>query len=228
MAFLDDLKNVFSTKTPEQIYAEGVLKDIRHMENRTKMLAEMSGQLGMCERNFENIIRVSRLNAIKRRAAQLSDAGEKERIRDAALGLLAVQEARFDLSSIATSQDLERSMKRLSSILRQMYRMDHYISVTSGDLKKSRGVTFDSTVEQDLFTDRAQMVDERFVERIIQGESIEECMRSTSSHTAPVAPAAPVAVDGSGQPLPNFEDPGAGKPSEVDVDFMREQAGQDF
>ena len=119
-------------------------------------------------------------------------------------------------------------MKRLSSILRQMYRMDHYISVTSGDLKKSRGMTFDSTVEQDLFTDRAQMVDERFVERIIQGESIEECMRSTSSHTAPVAPAAPVAVDGSGQPLPNFEDPGAGKPSEVDVDFMREQAGQDF
>lgn len=116
-------------------------------------------------------------------------------------------------------------MKRLSSILRQMYRMDHYISVTSGDLKKSRGMTFDSTVEQDLFTDRAQMVDERFVERIIQGESIEECMRSTSSHTAP---AAPVAVDGSGQPLPNFEDPGAGKPSEVDVDFMREQAGQDF
>ena len=44
MAFLDDLKNVFSTKTPEQIYAEGVLKDIRHLENRTKMLAEMSSQ----------------------------------------------------------------------------------------------------------------------------------------------------------------------------------------
>ena len=71
MAFLDDLKNVFSTKTPEQIYAEGVLKDIRHLENRTKILAEMSSQLGMCERKFENIIRISRLNAIQRRAAQV-------------------------------------------------------------------------------------------------------------------------------------------------------------
>lgn len=224
MAFMDDLKNVFSTKTPEQIYAEGVLKDIRHLENRTKMLAEMSGQLGMCERSFENTIRVSRLNAIKRRAAHLSDAGEKERIRDAAIGLLAVQEARFDLSSIATSQDLERSMKRLSSILRQMYRMDHYISVTSGDLKKSRGMAFDSTETPDLFTDRAKMVDERIVERLIQGESIQDCLRSTSSHVAPTASAA----DGSGQPLPNFEDPDTDKPSEEDVAFMRKQAGQDF
>lgn len=223
MAFMDDLKNVFSTKTPEQIYAEGVLKDIRHLENRTKMLAEMSGQLGMCERSFENIIRVSRLNAIKRRAAHLSDAGEKERIRDAAIGLLAVQEARFDLSSITTSQDLERSMKRLSSILRQMYRMDHYISVTSGDLKKSRGMEFDNTVEPDLFTDRAKMVDNRIVERLIQGESIQDCLRSTSSHVAPTASAA----DDSGQPLPDFADQGA-KTTEADIDFMREQAGQDF
>lgn len=224
MAFMDDLKNVFSTKTPEQIYAEGVLKDIRHLENRTKMLAEMSGQLGMCERSFENTIRVSRLNAIKRRAAHLSDAGEKERIRDAAIGLLAVQEARLDLSSITTSQDLERSMKRLSSILRQMYRMDHYISVTSGDLKKSRGMTFDNTVEPDLFTDRAKMVDNRIVERLIQGESIQDCLRSTSSHVAPTASAA----DDSGQPLPNYEESDHDKPSEADVDFMREQAGQDF
>ena len=223
MAFMDDLKNVFSTKTPEQIYAEGVLKDIRHMENRTKMLAEMSGQLGMCERSFENTIRVSRLNAIKRRAAHLSDAGEKERIRDAAIGLLAVQEARFDLSSITTSQDLERSMKRLSSILRQMYRMDHYISVTSGDLKKSRGMAFDNTVAPDLFTDRAKKVDNRVVERLIQGESIQDCLRSTSSHVAPVA-----AADGSGQPLPDFEDQDTGKPSEEDAAFLREQAGQDF
>lgn len=223
MAFLNDLKNVFSTKTPEQIYAEGVLKDIRHLENRTKMLAEMSGQLGMCERSFKSIIQVSRLNAIKRRAAQLSDAGEKERIRDAAIGLLAVQEARFDLSSITTSQDLERSMKRLSSILRQMYRMDHYVSVTSGDLKRSRGMEFDSTVEPDLFTDRAKMVDNRIVERLIQGESIQDCLRSTSSHVAPVA-----AADGSGQPLPNYEESDHDKPSEADVDFMREQAGQDF
>lgn len=29
MAFLDDLKNVFSTKTPEQIYAENVAREIK-------------------------------------------------------------------------------------------------------------------------------------------------------------------------------------------------------
>ena len=205
-----------------------MLKDIRHLENRTKILAEMSSQLGMCERKFENIIRISRLNAIQRRAAQVGDASEKKRIHDAVVGLLAVQEARFELSSITTSQDLEYSMKRLSSILRQMYRMDHYVSVTSGDLKKGRrqGPEFDNTVESTLLTERADRVDETLVERIIQGESVEDCMRSTSGRTVPTAPAVS-AADGSGQPLPDFADQGT-KTTEADIDFLRKQAGQDF
>lgn len=223
MAFLNDLKNVFSTKTPEQIYAEKVEREIKHLGDRTKMVAEMSGQLGMCERSFENIIRVSRRNAIRRRAAQVGDASERKRIHDAVVGLLAVQEARFELSSITTSQDLERSMKRLGSILRQMYRMDHYVSVTSGDLKEGRRQSsdFEDTVKSTPLTERAEKVTEELVERIIQGESVEDCMRSTTGRTASAA-------DDSGQPLPDFEDQDTGKPSEEDIDLMRRQAGQDF
>lgn len=59
------------------------------------------------------------------------------------------------------------------------------------------------------------------MERIIQGESVEDCMRSTTGRTASAA-------DDSGQPLPNYEESDHDKPSEADVDFMREQAGQDF
>ena len=195
---------------------------------RTKMLAEMSGQLGMCERNFKNIIRVSRINAIRRRAAQVGDASEKRRIHDAVVGLLAVQEARFELSSITTSQDLEYSMKRLSSILRQMYRMDHYVSVTSGDLKEGRRQSpeFENTVASMPLTDRAEKVTGELVERIIQGESVEDCMRSTTGRTDPTAPAVS-AADDSGQPLHDFADQGA-KTTEADIDFLRKQAGQDF
>lgn len=223
MAFLDDLKNVFSTKTPEQIYAENVAREIKQLGDRTKVMVEMSSQLGMCERKFKNIIQDSRINAIRRRADQVGDVSEKKRIHDAVTGLLAVQEARFELSSITSSQDLERSMKRLSSILRQMYRMDHYVSVTSGDLKKGRRQSsdFEDTVKSTPLTERAEKVTEELVERIIQGESVEDCMRSTTGRTASAA-------DDSGQPLPNYEESDHDKPSEADVDFMREQAGQDF
>lgn len=187
------------------------------------MMVEMSSQLGMCERKFKNIIQDSRINAIRRRADQVGDVSEKKRIHDAVIGLLAVQEARFELSSITSSQDLERSMKRLSSILRQMYRMDHYVSVTSGDLKKGRRQSsdFEDTVKSTPLTERAEKVTEELVERIIQGESVEDCMRSTTGRTASAA-------DDSGQPLPNYEESDHDKPSEADVDFMREQAGQDF
>ena len=102
MAFLDDLKNVFSTKTPEQIYAENVAREIKQLGDRTKVMVEMSSQLGMCERKFKNIIQDSRINAIRRRADQVGDVSEKKRIHDAVIGLLAVQEARFELSSITS------------------------------------------------------------------------------------------------------------------------------
>lgn len=114
-------------------------------------------------------------------------------------------------------------MKRLSSILRQMYRMDHYVSVTSGDLKEGRRQSsdFNNTVESTLLTERAEKVTEELVERIIQGESVEDCMRSTTGRTAPDV------FTGTSADLPDFTSD-SGKPSEEDIDLMRRQAGQDF
>ena len=130
MSFMDEMKNVFSKKTPEQIYVESVLKEIRQRDDLIKTVSQMSSQLDHCQRAFDNAIRISRINALRRRQAHLSDAGEKERIRDAVVGQLAVQEAKFDVNSIVTAQDMEIAMKKLGGILRQMYRMDHNVSVT--------------------------------------------------------------------------------------------------
>lgn len=71
-------------------------------------------------------------------------------------------------------------MKKLGGILRQMYRMDHNVSVTKKDLKEARNLQFDNTVEPIAFSERAALVDERFVERIIQGESIADCLQAGS------------------------------------------------
>ena len=83
MSFMDEMKNVFSKKTPEQIYVESVLKEIRQRDDLIKTVSQMSSQLDHCQRAFDNAIRISRINALRRRQAHLSDAGEKERIRDA-------------------------------------------------------------------------------------------------------------------------------------------------
>ena len=158
MSFMDEMKNVFSKKTPEQIYVESVLKEIRQRDDLIKTVSQMSSQLDHCQRAFDNAIRISRINALRRRQAHLSDAGEKERIRDAVVGQLAVQEAKFDVNSIVTAQDMEIAMKKLGGILRQMYRMDHNVSVTKKDLKEARNLQFDNTVEPIAFSERAALV----------------------------------------------------------------------
>lgn len=219
MSFMDEMKNVFSKKTPEQIYVESVLKEIRQRDDLIKTVSQMSSQLDHCQRAFDNAIRISRINALRRRQAHLSDAGEKERIRDAVVGQLAVQEAKFDVNSIVTAQDMEIAMKKLGGILRQMYRMDHNVSVTKKDLKEARNLQFDNTVEPIAFSERAALVDERFVERIIQGESIADCLQAV-----PVGSTGPLESDMG--PI-NFESPAGGATAE-DLKILQDQTGQDW
>ena len=210
MSFMDEMKNVFSKKTPEQIYVESVLKEIRQRDDLIKTVSQMSSQLDHCQRAFDNAIRISRINALRRRQAHLSDAGEKERIRDAVVGQLAVQEAKFDVNSIVTAQDMEIAMKKLGGILRQMYRKD---------LKEARNLQFDNTVEPIAFSERAALVDERFVERIIQGESIADCLQAV-----PVGSTGPLESDMG--PI-NFEPPAGGATAE-DLKILQDQTGQDW
>ena len=42
MSFMDEMKNVFSKKTPEQIYVESVLKEIRQRDDLIKTVSQMS------------------------------------------------------------------------------------------------------------------------------------------------------------------------------------------
>lgn len=210
MSFMDEMKNVFSKKTPEQIYVESVLKEIRQRDDLIKTVSQMSSQLDHCQRAFDNAIRISRINALRRRQAHLSDA---------VVGQLAVQEAKFDVNSIVTAQDMEIAMKKLGGILRQMYRMDHNVSVTKKDLKEARNLQFDNTVEPIAFSERAALVDERFVERIIQGESIADCLQAV-----PVGSTGPLESDMG--PI-NFEPPAGGATAE-DLKILQDQTGQDW
>ena len=41
MSFMDEMKNVFSKKTPEQIYVESVLKEIRQRDDLIKTVSQI-------------------------------------------------------------------------------------------------------------------------------------------------------------------------------------------
>ena len=45
MSFMDEMKHVFSNKTPEHIYVESVLKEIRQRDALINTVYQMSSQL---------------------------------------------------------------------------------------------------------------------------------------------------------------------------------------
>ncbi len=212
------MPNIFSKRSPEEVYIDKTMKRIRQRQEHAQTIAAYAAQLEECRLFFQHTVDSSRLNVLRRREARVSDAMEQERIHDAIIGLLAVEEAKLDLSSISSAKDMDYAMRNLEKILRQMYRMNaSSTSLTKKELRENTGMAFDDTVEPITFSSRAELVDERFVERVIQGYSIKECMEQPS-----VAGNSPVDMGGI-----NFETPpDAKKITSDEEEILKNRAGR--
>lgn len=177
---MSSIKDLFKKKTAEELYIEKEMKNLKKEKELAVAVAGYAGKLAGCRDTFEKTITLERLNVLERRKNRISDAAPKERIHDAAVGLLAVQEAEFELRTVSNTKELENAMKSLEKVLKCMHRLDSNTSITARNLKDSRGLEFDDTSEPVLYSERAALVDERFVERLIQGESLEKCLKETA------------------------------------------------
>ena len=131
----------------------------------------------------------------ERREKRIGDAAQKSRIHDAAVGLLAVEELELELQGAGQAVDLAKAQKRMTSIIRQVHRLDSQSEITKKDYQAQLNVGFDDTNETEAFTERADMVDEQFVEYLIQGYTMEECMERKMHGSQTVATSAPSGMD---------------------------------
>ena len=172
--------SLFHRKTPEEKFIAAEMKKLEERTNRSITLANYAGVLEAVKASYEKVISLERLAALKRRKARVGDDVQKQRIHDACVGLLAVQEAEFELSSIQSARDFNAAQKDVEKLLRKMFRMSGgNLSITSKDFKAQQNVEFENTSEPVTFSDRAELVDERFVENIISGLTFQEALDKT-------------------------------------------------
>lgn len=164
-------------KNPRDAKIAKQLKEMERRSDRNLAIADCGKLLGQCENSFNQTIQIERLNALQRRERRIGDAAQKQRIHDAAVGLLAAEEAQLALQSVTTAEDFSKALKKLGSVLRQLEKMDPSTTITKKDVRAETGMTFDDTNETAEFSERAEMVDEQFVENLIQGYSFEDCLR---------------------------------------------------
>ncbi len=171
-------------KSDEQVRKEKFRKEIDKKAQENMSIAEYYAILGSCKDSFEKTIRVERLNALERRDKRIGDASQKSRIHDAAVGLVAIEEAEIALKSVAQVSDLADAKKKLGFVVRQLGKLDPNASLSKKNLKSQMDFDFDDTGETESFIERAGLVDEQFVEYLIQGYSMEECMEKKLTGTA--------------------------------------------
>lgn len=182
-------------KSDSQIIKEEVRKEADRQAKLNMTIAEQYGALASCRDTFERVIAMDRLNALERREKRIGDAAQKSRIHDAAVGLLAVEELELELQGAGQAVDLAKAQKRMTSIIRQVHRLDSQSEITKKDYQAQLNVGFDDTNETEAFTERADMVDEQFVEYLIQGYTMEECMERKMHGSQTVATSAPSGMD---------------------------------
>lgn len=172
MSIIDKLMG----KSDEQIFKEKVRKDIDKKAKQSMSVAEYYSILGSCKDTFETTIRVERLNALERRERRIGDAKQKSRIYDAAVGLIAIEEAEIELRGTVQASDLAKAQKKLGFVVKQIGKINPDTSISKKDLKNLLGMDFDDSNATETFVERAELVDEQFVEYLIQGYSMEECL----------------------------------------------------
>lgn len=156
---------------PDPIKAK--IKAITNETNRANAINKIAGELALCDDYICNVINRESLLVEKRREAQLPDHDQKARIHDAIVNILAIEELRFELDSLTSDQALEEATRRLSWIMIRMQCMTPgNISIKPKDLYKQMGLNADDTVEPFIFPSRAELIDEAFVNQLIDGVTL--------------------------------------------------------
>lgn len=176
----------FIFKSAEERFINREMKKLKKRTNRTMTVANYAGNLERCKMIFGQTIASERLVALERRKNNLSDQMQMARIRDAAVGLLAVQEVEMELKSVESAQDLAYAEKSMKKMLGKIYRMNHYLSITKKDLKNELGMQFDDSVETMDFSDRVEILDEGFIEDLVAGQRFSDVLKRKTANTAQI------------------------------------------
>ena len=88
-----------------------------------------------CRKKFVSTIMNERDIATKKKRSGIPTDREKTRIHEAAIGILTVDTALFDLQSISSEADLNKAMNNMGKALRQLIRLDNSTTAITSSAK---------------------------------------------------------------------------------------------
>lgn len=156
---------------------------------RQRKIEDCAAVLRDCRFTFNKTINVENSLAAEMRRKGYPTTKQHARVKDAAVGILIVDQALYELKSINTETDLNSALNKMGMALRQLRRIDNSSTAVSGSTEKiirqwyPTGLSSEEIAKDledpslpEVPLDISSIVDESFVQNMMQGDSFELCM----------------------------------------------------
>ncbi len=162
-------------------------KSRKALETRQKKIMDCRAVLEECRTSFQKSILVENSRAAEMRRRGFPCNEQRARVREAAIGILVVDQALFELKSITSESELNGAMNKMGMALKQLRRLDNSSTAISGATKKTLMKWYPYPLEENegdksVYTqlevpaEIRDKIDADFVGNLMDGDSFELCL----------------------------------------------------
>lgn len=164
-------------------------KTMEQKAARQRRIEDCAAVLKDCRFTFNKTIAVENSLAAEMRRKGYPTTKQHARVHDAAVGILIVDQALYELKSINTEADMNSALNKMGMALRQLRRIDNSSAAVSGSTEKiirqwyPAGLSSEEIAKDledpslpEVPADISSVVDEAFVQNMMMGDSFELCM----------------------------------------------------
>lgn len=186
MSIFSSLKNSREQKNLQKQYLKNDKRREKTLE-RTKQIDSCFATIEACERSFKKTIRSERARADEMMMKGYPAEEARERIREAAIGLLVADRAKYDLRGTPSEASFNSAVNQLGIALHQLKKLDKSTAAVGTSAKKALQEWYPYPLEENaadkdplaqlkLPQEMLQRIDKNFVNNLMAGDSFETCM----------------------------------------------------
>lgn len=198
MGIIDNIKKAFvkeqsvEDKVDEKILAEKIKigKDKRKKYSREEKISDCHVVLDDCYNFFRNTIIIENSRNREIRKKGLFDNSHRDRVREAAIGMLVIEQAKLELDNIRTDGDLNRAINQMGMALKQIQRLDNTSEAVSTSTTKVLKKWYPYPLEENAADksyysqlvvpdDIRDRIDDEFIDGLLNGDSFDICLVRT-------------------------------------------------
>lgn len=195
----ENIKKLFKKEeTPEEKMKREIEEEFKKQEKKLKERAareekimDCRAVLEECYKFFQNLIIIENARTRDLEEAGLFDNDHRDRVREAAIGMLITKQAIIKLERVNTDGELNSTINQMGMALRQIQRLDDSSNAISLSTRKTLKKWYPYPLEENE-ADREKntqlvipqnirdRIDDEFISGLIEGDSFDECLERSS------------------------------------------------